>query len=980
MSKWVLLTFFLLVSPSISSGFDQLESDLTGFLVTNCVDCHARGDANGDVVLEVSGDDGHVLNDAVLLDRVLNEIANGTMPPSDVSEVSTAQRKAVVVSIKSRLVELVKDIPEETVPISRLNRFQYNNTVRDLFEIDRDVFALTEKLMVRETDYLDVLGSDLASWQLPSEVKAQSSAVAQRAGMKAVKPFPKDLRAEHGYDNQASQLTLSPLLLDSFFKLSVSIVESEDFNKESVGIWDSFFESPQEGINVRQAVKERLSEFIPIAFRQKVDEEVVSRYTEYAIKCIDESASFSDGMKKVSAAVLSSPLFLYRTNVEPNQSTCYSLASKLSYCLWGSCPDAELLSLAATGELSDQAVLTRTINRMMADPKIKRFLDAFPVQWLQLENVLAATPSPRINRFYSINTDYPAGLQMLIEPLLLFDLVFIEDRLIHELITPKVVYRSDFLDEWYNTDLKPEAVDVDAIKEANDERRTTREALRLAIEDQHGAIEGLIDPARELIFGKKAGSEQAVDLRPYAVWRFEGDLTDEIGDLDLISHGEIRFESGGVVLDKAFLQSPNLSDAFTEKSLEVRFSLSDLDQRGGGLMTMQAGNLFDSIVIGERQNRHWISGSNGFVRTEDFPGSVPEHLIDDSIHLLMTYQSDGSKTLYRNGVRYGDPFQKGSVTFKALESFILFGLRHLPPGGNRYLNVRIDEAKLYDRPLTESEAAEAYQSSGSFISDQDLREILTASDYAAYIQMRSQLRETRKKLSEVPPDVQFEEVRLANEKAYENRIRNLMRSPKFKRVDVSDPRYGGILTNAAILTMTSGPDRTHPVARGVWITEVLFNDPPSPPPNDIPPLDEDASEADLTIREKFAEHRANPSCAGCHNQLDPLGFALENYDITGRWRVKYENGRDVDPSGSLSQNSFTSVSEFKKGLLSDVDRFAEAFAQHFMRYALARELTPKDRVAVREIAAGLRDKGYPVRSLIHSVLQTESFLARSIED
>ena len=103
--------------------------------------------------------------------------------------------------------------------------------------------------------------------------------------------------------------------------------------------------------------------------------------------------------------------------------------------------------------------------------------------------------------------------------------------------------------------------------------------------------------------------------------------------------------------------------------------------------------------------------------------------------------------------------------------------------------------------------------------------------------------------------MQFEEVRLANEKAYENRIRNLMRSPKFKRVDVSDPRYGGILTNAAILTMTSGPDRTHPVARGVWITEVLFNDPPSPPPNDIPPLDEDASEADLTIREKFAEHR-----------------------------------------------------------------------------------------------------------------------------
>ena len=976
----LMLVILLMLIPSTASAFDRAKSDLLGFFATHCVDCHTAGDASGGVVIDISSEGGNILSDSHLLDRIRKEIASGTMPPADVSELSSEEREAIDKSIHAKLVVLVSSLPHEDVPISRLNRFQYNNTVRDLFKLDRDVFSLTEKLMVRESQYLESLGTGAAEWRVPSHVKAHSPALGERVGMSGVKPFPKDLRAEHGYDNQVSQLTLSPLLLDSFFKLSVSIVESDDFNQDTVGIWEEFFASPQEETEFAKAAEKRLAKFMPIAFRQDVDEDVVRRYTEYAVKCIDESASFSDGMKKVAAAVLSSPLFLYRTNIEVNDSTCYSLASKLSYCLWSSGPDADLLSLAATGELADITVLDRTIRRMMADPKVGRFLDTFPVQWLQLENVLAATPSPRLNRYYSINPEYPAGRQMLIEPLLLFDLIFVEDRSINELIKPKVVYRSEFLDEWYGTDLQPDDIDVEAVHKTNESRHQAREGLRRKIERQQKAIDELIDPARELILGDRAASNLKVDLKPYAVWRFEGDLKDEMGELDLTAHGEVRFESGAVILDKAFLQSPNLPDTFTAKSFEVRFSLPDLDQRGGGLMTMQAGNLFDSIVIGERKDRHWISGSNGFARTEDFPDSFPEDLIDEPIHLVMTYQADGSTSLYRNGIPYGGGFLKGSATFKPQESFVLFGLRHLPPGGNRYLNVRIEEAKLYDRPLTEFEAAEAFRNSGSFISDEDLKQVLSANDYSSYALVRSQLRDTRKQLHGVPADVQIEELRVANQRAYDNKIRDLVRSHDFSRVDASDPRYGGILTNAAVLTMTSGPDRTHPVARGVWITEVLFNDPPSPPPNDIPPLDEDAGEADLTIREKFAEHRANPSCAGCHNQLDPLGFALENYDVTGRWRDKYENGRVVDPSGSLSQQSFATAGEFTERLLGESDRFAEAFAEHLMRYALARELTPKDRVAAREIAAELQDRDYPMRSLIQSVLKTESFRAQSINN
>jgi hypothetical protein len=120
----------------------------------------------------------------------------------------------------------------------------------------------------------------------------------------------------------------------------------------------------------------------------------------------------------------------------------------------------------------------------------------------------------------------------------------------------------------------------------------------------------------------------------------------------------------------------------------------------------------------------------------------------------------------------------------------------------------------------------------------------------------------------------------------QDELRAKMRSPIFERVAATDPRYGGIITNAAMLSMNSGPKRTHPIARGAWIIEVIFNDPPPPPPNAVPPLNEDDSAKELTIREKFAAHRKNPSCAGYHSRIAPLGFAMENFDIIQRLSEK----------------------------------------------------------------------------------------------
>ena len=178
-----------------------------------------------------------------------------------------------------------------------------------------------------------------------------------------------------------------------------------------------------------------------------------------------------------------------------------------------------------------------------------------------------------------------------------------------------------------------------------------------------------------------------------------------------------------------------------------------------------------------------------------------------------------------------------------------------------------------------------------------------------------------------------------------------------------------------MLSMTSGPKRTHPIARGAWVIEVIFNDPPPPPPNNVPPLNEDAADKNLTIREKFAKHRENPDCAGCHSRLDPLGFALENYDIIGRWRDKYPNGRAVDASGTLMKKyPFDGAVRFKESLAKEHRRFARAFTAHLMRYATSRELNPADFLTIEEIVENTADENHRLRSLIRAVLLSESFL------
>ncbi|MHC4875050.1 MAG: DUF1588 domain-containing protein [Planctomycetota bacterium] len=968
----------LLIFASAATGpncrADDFNSLLAPLFQQHCVGCHGNDEANGKVNLQAISSAKQFLDQPALIKELIDVIDANDMPPEGETPLEDDVRARLLSTLKHSLREATAGTSDERLPIRRLNRFQYNNAVRDIFKLDRDVFSLPEKLMTRHSDYLAT-----ATDRLPDSVSVASHSLNPQPGLKDVNAFPKDLRASHGFDNQANQLTLSPLLLDAFLRLSVSIVESPDFNEQTVGIWNDFFKAPADDADITAEVRARLKSFLMLTFRRPVAEDTLDRYISYVTTKTQQGLSFTDAMKKVASAALSSPLFLYRSADEADDDQ-FALASRLSFCLWGSGPDMELLDLAERGELSQPESLRRTVDRMMAAPKIERFLDTFPAQWMQLENVLAAAPDPQKQRYFSIDRQHPAGLQMLLEPLLLFDAVFVEDRPIAELIKPEFSYQSDFLQTWYTSDLKAPQVDRAQIAEQNRDNDRRRQEQQAIIDAAQTKLDALVDPVKERLLEarQKETGQKPIDLKPYSAWEFDGDLKSSVGSLDLKANGDIRYQDGMVVLNKSFLQSSNLPIELKAKTLEVWCMVPDVNQRGGGAMGVQGpGGLFDTIVLGERKPQHWISGSNGFQRTEDFPESTPEEEPNQLLHLAMVYTSEGTTTLYRNGVPYGKPFNKGLATFPKDRSSILFGLRHLPAGGNRFLSVSVDKARLYNRALTAAEVASSFSGYNSFITDKELLAALPEEQRTIKTSLDETIAVAREAFAKVPMNRDANQLQQQAQQRFDNEIRGKLRAREFNRVPASDPRYGGVITNAATMSMTSGPKRTHPIARGAWIIEVILNDPPPPPPNDVPPLNEDAGDANLTIREKFAVHRENPDCAGCHSRLDPLGFALENFDITGRWRDKYENGRDVDAAGRLMRkHDYTGVVDFKSSLLKEKRRFARAFTGHLFRYALARELRPADSLMIDEIVDATEADDFRLRSLIRRVVLSDRFLTQ----
>lgn len=233
------------------------------------------------------------------------------------------------------------------------------------------------------------------------------------------------------------------------------------------------------------------------------------------------------------------------------------------------------------------------------------------------------------------------------------------------------------------------------------------------------------------------------------------------------------------------------------------------------------------------------------------------------------------------------------------------------------------------------------------------------------------VREDRSVLELLTADFTFVNERLARHYGVPNVV-----GPHFRRVPVADAHRRGLLGQGSILTLTSHANRTSPVLRGKWVMEVLMGTPPPPPPPDVPDLEEtDAVEGArvLSVRERLEEHRANPACSSCHDFIDPIGLALENYDVTGAWRIK-DAGVDVDPTGELYDGTpLQGPEDLRRALLARPEVLVTAFTENLLAYALGRRIEHTDMPAIRAIVVEAARNDYRISSFLYGVVESPAF-------
>ena len=419
-----------------------------------CFRCHGAKKVKGKVNLEALAKRADVLKNVELARHAAEMLAKAEMPPEDEPQPAKGERAKLAAFFEGVVDEYVSaNTMLEPVVMRRLNRYEYNNAVRDLLELRGDIYPLPEKV-IRSSQYFDP-----ASGRMPTGVTVGNRTLGkfqvERQILSGVDPFAIDLQAEHGFNNQGEQLSIPPILLESLLKLGRSIVNAKEFD-DYTALHDSFFKDDG------QPVVKRLVPFLERAFRSPVDEATLARYAAFHAEEQQRNGSYATAMKSVVAAVLASPKFIYVVETkqgagDKTPANDYELAQRLALFLWSSIPDEPLLAAAREGRLRQSAVLEEQVRRMLNDRRSRALAENFARQWLRLDQLITAVPDfDRFEVYYSrIGCEqWKFGLQTMVEPLLLFESVQVEDRSIMLFVDSNYAYRSDELQAWYT---KPEA-------------------------------------------------------------------------------------------------------------------------------------------------------------------------------------------------------------------------------------------------------------------------------------------------------------------------------------------------------------------------------------------------------------------------------------------------------------------------------------------------------------------------------------------
>ena len=439
------------------------SAQLNQHLEQYCYQCHQGEEGESDLDLTQLSNAEQWLEQIQIARRVRNVLERHEMPPTDEAQPEPGTRQHILATLESYLKRYLAENPATSpVVMRRLNRYEYSNAVRDLLGLKGDIYPLPEKTIRASQSYFAP-----ASGRFPRAIMVGNRTLGKNQVEKqiltGVSPFAIDLQAEGGFNNRGSELSFSPILLESFLKLGQSIVSSPEFTRYCESHERLFTISPEATIDEQAAVsRARLQQLMERAFRQRIDAATLDRYHGFFLQKLESDDSFEGAMKDTVAAILASPRFIYLVESAPNEEeeqslTGYELAARLAMFLWSSIPDEALLETARDGSILKAEVLDQQVQRMLEDPRCQALSQNFARQWLRLDQLVTAVPDfDRYPEYYArIGCEqWKFGLQTMIEPLLLFESIMVEDRSILLLIDSDYTYRSDELQSWY-TDAQP---------------------------------------------------------------------------------------------------------------------------------------------------------------------------------------------------------------------------------------------------------------------------------------------------------------------------------------------------------------------------------------------------------------------------------------------------------------------------------------------------------------------------------------------
>lgn len=831
----------------------DFATGLQTLLTSHCSHCHSQQKSEGEIDLSHLTSWADLESDPLLIETMIEVLEKNEMPPAGEKQPSADQRQSLVSELKQSLQNSVLNRTAVTpFRLRRMNRFEYGNAVRDLFDLESWVYSINDRIIRDHNGYFRP-----ETGKMPEVVVVGNRIMGLQQLLEnrllGVVAFPKDAPAEHGFNNRGDHLSLTPVLMQSFMELSRSVVNAENFD-QNCGNWKSLFEDPA-------------NPSPPAPVVSITDELAMTRGNGVTISAWIRPSRTTDA---------------WQTIVRREDSR-----------------RRQLLAIGKTGDtwgLWMGAGINGQYVEFGAAANRKTLSDG---KW---HHVAGTYDGQRIDLFVD---GQQIGSQTVIGDL-------------DTLSTRPMQVGSYGNREPFHGDLKQIRLYSSGLEEA-DIRRIANGKKMTKGKHLVGTWDPLSDAQPQLDQPVRAIAHQRIEqflLRAFRApadakttklytsyfdkrYRESGDFTQSIKDVVSAALASPRFI---LVHNETRNDLPN-QDAY-QLATRLSFFLWSSVPDQTLLNLVKSGKLQEDDTLKNEVDR-MLNDS----RVKNFCDSfAPQWL---KINNLVSASPDFQQ--YRDYYFGGDD----KISYKRGMHMMLEPL------------LNFETVFVENRPVVE----------------------LVDSNFTYRSHLLNEWYQGR--AATYPINVNLRHI-------------------EFTRTPLDDRRYGGVITTSAVMVMTSSPHRSLPITRGSWVSSVIFNDPPEPPPDSVPELqadDKTLRKEGLTIREKLKQHRDNPQCASCHQKIDPLGFVLENYDLLGRWRDNYRTGLKVDASGQLfGKHAFRDIIEFKDAVKAEEGAFVTAFIEHLLSYSLGRELTLADRMAAIEIAKASEKGNYRMRDVIKNIV------------